>query len=290
MCATAPCRRGYDRLNTVHWVLSGVWRADRLQFRPDRPCWPGTTSCCSAPMPRCRTWWSTCAAPARNWSPLKPRATAASRSCRRATGDLVRAHRIGPPRCLALGTRRGGHHLVGGTRSAVRALAARRSAAMPARAPAACTRMIGPAWRPTWKRALARCEPLELEFRIAAAGARWRHCWAEGQCEFDGHGQPVAVAGNLQDITERKEAEATLVANEKLNSIGTDRRHRARLQQPADRHRHQPGDGRGRAGRKMTRSGSLWRRAAAVASRCRPDWPAAVVRAPGAAASRELPT
>ena len=70
------------------------------------------------------------------------------------------------------------------------------------------------------ERALARREPLELEFRIAAAGARWRHCWAEGQCEVDAHGQPVALAGICQDITERKEAEATLVRNEKLNSIG----------------------------------------------------------------------
>ena len=70
------------------------------------------------------------------------------------------------------------------------------------------------------ERALVRCEPLELEFRIAAAGARWRHCWAEGQCEFDAHGQPVALSGICQDITERKEAEATLVRNEKLNSIG----------------------------------------------------------------------
>ncbi|HEU5351315.1 MAG TPA: EAL domain-containing protein [Terracidiphilus sp.] len=60
-------------------------------------------------------------------------------------------------------------------------------------------------------------QPFDREYRIVRksdGAVRWVH--GLGQLEFDASGQPVVMRGTIQDVTERKRAEAELTANREL--------------------------------------------------------------------------
>ncbi len=59
-----------------------------------------------------------------------------------------------------------------------------------------------------------------MEFRLQMADSTVRHLWSDFSCEIDSTGQVLAISGIVQDVTERKEAEAMLLHAEKLRSIG----------------------------------------------------------------------
>jgi two-component system, cell cycle sensor histidine kinase and response regulator CckA len=74
------------------------------------------------------------------------------------------------------------------------------------------------------RQAVQRCmtegAPYELELRAVRADGAIRHCVARGQAEVDGAGRIYRLGGSLQDITDRKWAEAALAESERfLNSI-----------------------------------------------------------------------
>lgn len=58
------------------------------------------------------------------------------------------------------------------------------------------------------------------EYRVIGPDGIVRHLWSEARFERDENGQVIAYAGVVQDITRRKQAEAMILRNEKLRSIG----------------------------------------------------------------------
>ena len=53
-------------------------------------------------------------------------------------------------------------------------------------------------------------KPYQVEFRMRCKSGEYRWFSSRGQSEWDEHGQPQRMSGALADITERKQAEATL--------------------------------------------------------------------------------
>ncbi len=60
----------------------------------------------------------------------------------------------------------------------------------------------------------------QVEYRSLGADGVLRHLWTDCVAERDERGEVVALNGIIQDITERKQAEAMLLRAEKLRSIG----------------------------------------------------------------------
>ena len=60
------------------------------------------------------------------------------------------------------------------------------------------------------RRAIEQGQPVEGELRLLRPDGSLRHGWLKGQTERDGAGHVVRVHGTLQDISERREAEARL--------------------------------------------------------------------------------
>ncbi|HEX7031139.1 MAG TPA: PAS domain S-box protein [Gammaproteobacteria bacterium] len=75
-------------------------------------------------------------------------------------------------------------------------------------------RYVAPKWRDTIREALDACihegKPYDLEFQIVTA--KGRRAWARviGQAVYDAHGKVACVRGALQDITQKKQAEAKI--------------------------------------------------------------------------------
>ncbi len=63
-------------------------------------------------------------------------------------------------------------------------------------------------------------EVTAIEYRIVCSNGdlRWLH--GESERELDDEGRPVAIVGYVQDITERKNAEASLAQSQKMEAIG----------------------------------------------------------------------
>jgi len=62
--------------------------------------------------------------------------------------------------------------------------------------------------------------PYTHEYRAVAPDGVIRHHWSEARCERDANGELLGITGIVQDITERKEAQAMLLRTEKLRSVG----------------------------------------------------------------------
>ncbi|MCA9873731.1 MAG: PAS domain S-box protein [Anaerolineales bacterium] len=58
--------------------------------------------------------------------------------------------------------------------------------------------------------------PLPLEYRIVLPDGTQRSVWAEGRLTYDKAGQPTALIGYVQDITERKAAEKSLRESQEI--------------------------------------------------------------------------
>ena len=52
--------------------------------------------------------------------------------------------------------------------------------------------------------------PYNVEYRLRTKSGNWRWFQARGACERDADGKPVRMAGSIQDITDRKDAEQQL--------------------------------------------------------------------------------
>ncbi len=70
------------------------------------------------------------------------------------------------------------------------------------------------------RKAVERCmsqgTPYQLELRAIRSDGEIRHCVSRGQAETDENGRIVRLAGSLQDITERKQAEEALADRQAL--------------------------------------------------------------------------
>jgi PAS domain S-box-containing protein len=65
-------------------------------------------------------------------------------------------------------------------------------------------------------------EPFKIEFRMRTKDDQWRWILARGKTvETDEQGKPVRMLGTHMDITERKEMEARIRQNQKMEAIGT---------------------------------------------------------------------
>ncbi len=60
-------------------------------------------------------------------------------------------------------------------------------------------------------------------FRVIRPNGDERHCWIEGDCQFDEQGRPEALFGICQDITERKSSDA------RIQELQTELAHASRL-------------------------------------------------------------
>jgi len=63
-------------------------------------------------------------------------------------------------------------------------------------------------------------EPRDMEYRIICTDGSIRWVHAEGELETDDDGNAVSIAGFVQDITERKEAEIALAQAQKMEAVG----------------------------------------------------------------------
>jgi len=72
----------------------------------------------------------------------------------------------------------------------------------------------------TQETAVKSGEPQEIEYRIRRENGTIRHLWSELQCERGDDGQPLAMFGIVQDITERKTTEEQLRQSQKMETIG----------------------------------------------------------------------
>ena len=59
-----------------------------------------------------------------------------------------------------------------------------------------------------FQRAMLTGEPLDYDFRMIAKSGQLKYCHAGGKCFYDDSGQPLRFIGTIEDITERKLAEA----------------------------------------------------------------------------------
>ncbi|HEY4135174.1 MAG TPA: ATP-binding protein [Alphaproteobacteria bacterium] len=63
-------------------------------------------------------------------------------------------------------------------------------------------------------------QPQQVDYRLLRADGTVRYLWSELQCEFDDQGQPRAVYGIIQDVTERHTTEEQLRQAQKMETIG----------------------------------------------------------------------
>ncbi len=66
---------------------------------------------------------------------------------------------------------------------------------------------------------LADQAPYEIEFRLRAKAGEYRWFLARGQAQWDAAGQPIQMAGAIQDITKRKKAEAARDERERFERM-----------------------------------------------------------------------
>ncbi len=65
---------------------------------------------------------------------------------------------------------------------------------------------------------LADGTPYDVEFRLRTKSGEYRWFRSRGQAQWDAEGRPIRMAGSIQDITDRKEAEDRLRESELLSS------------------------------------------------------------------------